>query len=276
MTHRRTGAAGRGQRRTGLYNVFVAGPRSKLVTVLGVLALAMLSLPLPAYAVTPLATEPRNRQQLSDPPGAVTLAFDRDIDPGVAKMIVSGPDGDNVTDGALIVEGNNVTSQLRDDLPRGTYTVHFRINRANGDPEGGAFQFSYGKGDFKTPADRSWSGEANEPAVLSGTNPNSSDEPDPPRSATATPGIQVTEESSSTDPAPPPTDPASTVQPPPGPPTDLSTSAGLPLSATATPAANQGGSSRPFFIAGLLVLVALVGGGLGVWRTRKGKSAPHE
>ena len=61
----------------------------------------------------------RARQQLSDPPGAVTLAFARDVDPGSAKMIVTGPDGSNVTIGALIVEGTNLTTQLREGLPAG-------------------------------------------------------------------------------------------------------------------------------------------------------------
>ena len=118
----------------------VLPPRS-LVRGLAVgLALLLLGLglgwvPQPAYAVTPVASEPRNRQVLNQPPGAVTLAFSRDVDPGVAKVIVTGPNGDNVTEGSLIVEGTNVTTQLK-DLDRGTYTVHYRIDRADVDATG--------------------------------------------------------------------------------------------------------------------------------------------
>lgn len=242
------------------------------------LALLLLGLGLgwasqPAYAVTPVASEPRNRQELDQPPGAVTLAFSRDVDPGVAKVIVTGPNGDNVTEGSLIVEGTNVTTQLKDDLDRGTYTVHYRIDRPDGEPEGGALQFSYGSGKFTTPPDRSWSGSAKEPAVLSGTNPNSTDEPEPP--ASNTPGVEVTDQGTSTDPEPPPTDPASSVEPPPGPASDQSTDPAQASSTTASPAPAPGGSKAPLVI-GIVVLAALVGGGLGVWRTRRNRPSAHE
>jgi methionine-rich copper-binding protein CopC len=243
------------------------------------LALLLLGLglgwaPRPAYAVTPVASEPRNREELDQPPGAVTLAFRRDVDPGVAKVIVTGPKGDNVTEGSLIVEGTNVTTQLKDGLDRGTYTVHYRIDRPDGAPEGGALQFSYGKGSFKTPADRSWSGSAKEPAVLSGTNPNSSDEPEPP--VTNTPGVEVTEQGTSTDPEPPPTDPPSSVEPPPGPASSQPTGSAQAGSTTAaSPAPTSGGSKAPLVI-GIVVLAALVGGGLGVWRTRRNRPSAHE
>ena len=237
------------------------------------LALGLGWAPQPAYAVTPVASEPRNRQELDQPPGAVTLAFSRDVDPSVAKVIVSGPNGDNVTEGSLIVEGTNVTTQLKDDLDRGTYTVHYRIDRADGEPEGGALQFSYGKGSFRTPPDRSWSGSAKEPAVLSGTNPNSSDEPEPPVSNT--PGVEVTEQGSSTDPEPPPTDPASSVEPPPGPASSQPTDSAQAGSTSASPAPTEGGSKAPLVI-GIVVLAALVGGGLGFWRTRRNRPSAHE
>ena len=238
------------------------------------LALGLAGVPRPAAAVTPVASEPRNRQELDQPPGAVTLAFSRDVDPGVAKVIVSGPDGENVTEGSLIVEGTNVTTQLREGVPRGTYTVHYRIDRPDGEPEGGALQFSYGKGSFQTPPDRSWSGSDQEPAVLSGTNPNSSDEPEPP--ASNTPGVEVTEEGSSTDPEPPPTDPASSVEAPPGPDSDEPSSSTQVSSPSASPAPDEGGSRTPVVVGAVLVLAALVGAGLGIWRTRRNRPSAHE
>lgn len=184
------------------------------LAVLAVLLLGavLAARPAPAHAVEPVAAEPYARQELSDPPGAVTLAFGRQVDPSAAKVIVSGPDGRNVTSGPLIVEGTNVTSRLRDGLPRGTYTVHYRIDGSGGEPEGGAYQFSYGSGRFTDLPDRSWSGDDEEPAVLRGTDPNGSEAPEAPTTTRATPGIEVTSEGATTDPEPPATEPASTVE----------------------------------------------------------------
>ena len=82
-------------------------------------------------------------ETVDDEPGWVTLALSSPVDSSIAKIVVNGPDGTNVTTGSLIVEDTNVTSQLRDDLPQGTYTVHYRVNGSDGDVEGGAFQFAY-------------------------------------------------------------------------------------------------------------------------------------
>lgn len=228
--------------------------------------------PAPAHAVEPVAAEPYARQELSDPPGAVTLAFGRQVDPSAAKVIVSGPDGRNVTSGPLIVEGTNVTSRLRDGLPRGTYTVHYRIDGSGGEPEGGAYQFSYGGGRFTDLPDRSWSGDDEEPAVLRGTDPNGSEAPEAPTTTLATPGIEVTSEGATTDPEPPATEPASTVEAPPGDTTEAGSGPATEATAdSATPQGDEGGSSgTPWIVGGVLLLVALAGAGLGVWRSRKG------
>ncbi|MGI3784521.1 MAG: copper resistance CopC family protein [Janthinobacterium lividum] len=226
----------------------------------------------PAHAVTPVASEPRARQKVSQAPGAVTLAFSREVDPSVAKVVVLGPDGKNVTSGPLIVEGTNVTSQLREDLDRGTYTVHYRVDGRNGDPEGGAYQFAYGSGSFTDLPDRSWSGEDEEPAVLAGTNPNGSEAPDPPSTATNTPGIEVTSQAASSAP-PPPTDPPRTVKAPPGPRTDEASSE--EPSASATPQADAGGSGgAPWIVGGVVLLLAVAGTVYGLWRKNQEKSTP--
>ena len=109
--------------------------------------------------------------------------------------------------------------------------------------------------------------------MLSGTNPNSSDEPEPPVSNT--PGVEVTAQGSSTDPEPPPTDPASSVEPPPGPASNQPTDSAQAGSTTPSPAPASGGSKAPLVI-GIVVLAALVGAGLGVWRTRQNRPSAHE
>ncbi|MGI3783381.1 MAG: copper resistance protein CopC [Janthinobacterium lividum] len=238
---------------------------------------ALASLPTTAHAVTPIASEPRVHQKVSQPPGAVTLAFSREVDPSVAKVVVLGPDGTNVTSGPLIVEGTNVTSQLSTDLARGTYTVHYRVDGKNGRPEGGAYQFSYGSGSFSDLPDKSWSGEDDEPAVLSGTNPNGSEAPDPPSTATHTPGIQVTSQAATSAP-PPPTDPPKTVKAPPGPPTEDGSSSDPDTSAataTATAVPDTGGSSgTPWIVGGVILLLAVGGTVFGLWHKNKESKAP--
>lgn len=255
-------------------------PLATLLTVVLTVLLggAFASLPATALAVAPVTSEPQARAKVSQAPSAVTLAFAREVDPGVAKVVVIGPDGDNVTSGPLVVEGTNVTSLLDDDLPRGTYTVHYRIDGRDGEPEGGAYQFAYGSGSFTSLPDRSWSGEDAEPAVLSGTNPNGSEAPDPPSASSKnTPGIEVTSEAPSSAP-PPPTDPPSTVQAPPGPPTDDPTddpSSEAQPSASATPEPDQGGSGTPWVVGGVLVLLAVAGTAFGLWHKNK-ESARHD
>jgi len=190
------------------------------------------------------------------------------------RIIVVGPNGENVTSGPLIVEGTNVTSYLRNDLDHGTYTVHFRVDGRNGDPEGGAFQFAYGSGSFTDLPDKSWSGEDNEPAVLRGTNPNGTEEPDPPSTAQATPGIEVTSQGATSAP-PPPTDPPSTIKAPPGP---TSEAASAPQTSVSPTAAAEGGSSgTPWVVGGVLLLIAVAGTAFGLWHSNKEKaSAGHE
>ena len=126
----------------------------------------------PAHADALVASEPGVRQELDRAPGWVTLAFATEVDPSVAKVLVQDADGANVTTGSLIVEGTNLTTQLEDGLKPGTYTVRYRVNRPDGEPEGGAYQFAYGAGDFSEPPDESWTGRAEEPEAMNDPDPN--------------------------------------------------------------------------------------------------------
>ena len=153
----------------------------------------------PAQAEGLVASEPGVRQELEQAPGWVTLAFAAEVDPSVAKVLVTDADGTNVTTGSLIVEGTNVTTQLQEGLEPGTYTVRFRINRPDGQPEGGAYQFAYGAGDFREPPEQAWTGRAQEPKVLNDPDPNAVT-PQPSGTA-AVPDVEVERQDSS--PAPP-------------------------------------------------------------------------
>lgn len=147
----------------------------KIRAVLALAATALLSLfsAVPAAHADSLlvASDPQPHAQLSARPGWVTLVFKRDVAVSLAKILVLDSKGQNVTVGPLIVEGTNVTTQLSSDLAKDTYTVLYRIDRPDGEPEGGAFQFAYGTGHWTSvPASR-WSGQTAEPPVLNNPNP---------------------------------------------------------------------------------------------------------
>lgn len=66
--------------------------------------------------------------------------------------------GANMVVGDLIYQGSAVLVRLNNDLPKGTYTVKYQVDRKkDGQPEGGAYQFAYGKGNW-TSVVSSWSG----------------------------------------------------------------------------------------------------------------------
>lgn len=241
-----------------------------LLACLGVLCAA-----LPAHAATGglLTSDPGGGEQLDRAPGWVNLAFDHTVDDRVAKVLVLDAKGDNVTAGPLIVEATNVTTQLEDGLAKGTYTVHYRVDGQDGEPRGGAFQFSYGTGTFSDPPDRSWSGGSNEPVILRGDNPNGPEESGPPE--TGSPSVEVTSSekpdrasqvpTATTDPNDPddpddPDDPASS----------RAGAAEDPSSSQTTSAAPvDPGVGRAFLVGGIVLLVAAAGAGFGLYRSSR-------
>lgn len=132
---------------------------------------AFTSAPIAASDSLIVVSDPEPHAELSDRPGWVTLVFKRNVDVSLAKILVLGSSGQNVTVGPLIVEGTNVTTQLSPDLKQDTFTVLYRIDRPDGQPEGGAFQFAYGPGTWTTVPASSWSGQSDEPDVIRNPNP---------------------------------------------------------------------------------------------------------
>ena len=142
--------------------------------LMAVAALAVTAQPAVAEDELLVASDPYKHQELSDPPSGVVLAFNRAVDAAAAQIIVTNSAGKNVTVNSLIVEGTNVTAQVKPNLPKGTYTVHYQVDRKDGEVEGGAFQFSYGTGEWTTLSDEKWSGNSAQPTEISSV------EPDPP------------------------------------------------------------------------------------------------
>ena len=222
---------------------------------------------LPAHAAAGglLTSDPEGRQQLDRAPGWVNLAFDGKVDKDMAKVLVLDAKGTNVTAGPLIVEASNVTTQLEDNLPKGVYTVHYRVDGKGGEPQGGAFQFSYGGGSFSDPADKSWSGTAQEPAILRGDNPNGPEVSEGPD--TESPGVEVT---SSDKPTRPTTVPPATTTDPDDPSSSAKGSAKDPSETeTATAVGSDSGVGRAFLIGGIVLLLAVGGATFGWYRSTK-------
>ena len=208
-----------------------------LTALLVVLALGQVA-PLSATAAQELlaASDPYKHQELTDPPSGVVLAFEREVDAAAAQIVVTNSAGKSVNVNSLIVEGTNVTAQVKPNLPRGTYTVHYQVNRKDGQVEGGAFQFSYGKGEWTSLPDERWSGNSAQPTVIA------SAEPDPVTETQASETPSATESASPTGPAP----------------SETATSVGpAPVGGGADPA--------PWLWGGAAVVLAAAAGGI-AWR----------
>lgn len=237
------------------------------VWVLACAGVLLGALPARADAGGLVTSNPGGRDELDDAPGAVTLVFEGTVDDSVAKVLVLDAKGANVTAGPLIVEATNVTTQLEDGLPKGTYTVHYRVDGKRGEPRGGAFQFSYGGGRFTDLPDASWSGTANEPAVLRGDDPNGPEASGPAESES--PGVEVTASEKpdrTTQAAPPTEDPTD-----PDDPTTEATQAGSddPSAATASAVPDDSGVGTAFLVGGIVLLLAVGGAAYGLYRSTK-------
>ncbi|HOC12375.1 MAG TPA: copper resistance protein CopC [Propionicimonas sp.] len=190
------------------------------------------------------SSDPAPQQELKRVPGWVTLVFKADSDPSLATIVVLDESGANVTTGPLIVEGTNVTTQLRSKLPKGTYTVIYRTVDEFGDKRGGSFQFAYGKGSWTPLESEVWQGEDQQPTILDDVeDPSATPAPTPTPSETPTPTPIATPSPAAT--------PTVSASPAPVGPVDL-------------------GDSTAWILGGGAVALALAGGaGLLAWRRRQ-------
>lgn len=209
-----------------------------------------------AAAASPLvASNPAPKEQLTQRPGWVTLAFSRTVEKSLLKVLVVGSDGRNNVVGDPIYQGSSVMVQLSDTLKKDTYTVKYQINRADGQPEGGAYQFAFGKGNW-TKVASSWSGTAEQPPEMANPDPMATTAEVTP---TSTP--PVVQEGTPTASASASEHP--TVSPTPG-------ATGQPTQATAPPTP-QGGSPWPWVGLGVVVLAAA---GAGSWLWARSRRRP--
>ena len=121
----------------------------------------------PAAAASPLvASDPAPHEEVTEQPGSVTLAFSRTVDKKMLKVLVLDQSGEDVTQGDPDYYGSSVLVWLNTDLKPSTYTVMWKINQTNGQPQGGAFQFSWGAGKWTDLSKADWAGIDQEPSAM--------------------------------------------------------------------------------------------------------------
>lgn len=199
-----------------------------------------------------LVSNPAAHEELSQQPGWVSLAFNGRVKRSMLKVLVVDASGRNAVVGDLIYQGSAVMVQLEDGLPQGTYTVKYQVNRNDGQPEGGAFQFAYGKGQW-TDVQSSWSGTAQQPPEMANPDPMATG---PVQTPSVTP--PVVEVSDAPTPSDSPSDSPSATQNPSETPSE---------SPKAVPS-QSGNPALGWWIGGGLVVIA-VGGGGWWWLSRR-------
>jgi len=112
-------------------------------------ALVVLALLLTALGASPAAahntlrsTDPADASTVPSAPAQVTLTFDQPAMALGTQVVVTGPDGAVVSEGAVQLVDASVVQPLVAELPAGTYTVDWRVTSADGHPLSGAFAFT--------------------------------------------------------------------------------------------------------------------------------------
>lgn len=211
-------------------------------------------------------SNPARHQELSRRPGWVSLAFDGTVKRSLLKVLVVDARGANMVVGDLIYQGSAVLVQLSNDLPKGTYTVKYQVDRKkDGQPEGGAYQFAYGKGNW-TSVVSSWSGKAQQPPEMANPDPMANGPVETP--VTTPPVVEVNNGPTATA-SPTPTRTSASSKPTPTA-SETPTESETPV-ATDTPTAEpqpEGGADPLPWIVGAAVLVAAGAGGWLIVRRR--------
>lgn len=209
-----------------------------------------------AHAASPLvASDPAPREVVSQQPGWLTLAFSRTVDQDVVKVLVLNERGENVAVGAIEYYGSSILLQLNNNLKPGTFTVMWKIDQPNGEPEGGAFQFAWGTPRWTDVSNASWAGTEEEPPVMANPDPQATV---PLETAEATPSVTPT-----------PTD-----TPSPQPSTGPSASGQASVSPTGAPSAPPPSSAVPWAwlaVGGVVALAAVVAVAVAMLRGRRGR-----
>ncbi|HLS63600.1 MAG TPA: copper resistance CopC family protein [Ruania sp.] len=120
-------------------------PLLALATFGALLLAALTALPAAAHS-TLLSATPEDGAELEEVPDAVVLTFNEDITDLGTDIVVTGPDGEDATDGETQIEGPEVSRALAADLTAGEYTITWRAVSADGHPIDGESTFTVQEG----------------------------------------------------------------------------------------------------------------------------------
>ncbi|AQT83181.1 copper resistance protein CopC [Mycolicibacterium litorale] len=90
-----------------------------------------------------IASDPAKDAQISAPLTTVVLTFSESINPTFANVVVRSADGRDWVTGQVRVDGPRLTVDVGPQpLPRGGYTVGYRVVSADGHPVSGSYAFT--------------------------------------------------------------------------------------------------------------------------------------
>lgn len=128
---------------------FPKRPAAALAVALLVWLTLLVSPPPAAAHAALLRSDPASGESLAESPSAITLWFSETVELRYSTLTVVRADGSTVVTGALASVGTPdepaVRAELRDSLPRGSYTVVYSVLSAvDGHVSGGFFSFAVG------------------------------------------------------------------------------------------------------------------------------------
>ena len=134
-------------RRRRVLSVLVVAALPLVAALVGVGAVARASA---AVAPAPVVFLPAHAQLLATFPEdgstvksatEVVLSFNEEVNPDFVKVVVKGPQGNEVV-ADPVVDGREVTQPLASDLPAGTHEVAYRVVSTDGHPVAGTIEFT--------------------------------------------------------------------------------------------------------------------------------------
>ena len=107
-----------------------------------VAAAASLGCPAPAAAHTSLAAStPAAGAVVHPETGAVEMVFSGAVQPALSTVVVTGPDGADVSSGSPSATGPRLVQPVTAPLAPGSWTVSYRVMAADGHPVTGSLTF---------------------------------------------------------------------------------------------------------------------------------------
>jgi methionine-rich copper-binding protein CopC len=132
-----------------------AAPIALAATLLA--AFLILFSPLSASAHDALvSSSPAADESVESVPAELTLTFSAKLidGDGATEVVVTGPDGSSITDGAATLDGAVVTQPLQGSGPAGEYHVIWKVVSSDGHPTSGEYSFTVTVGDGATPTEQ--------------------------------------------------------------------------------------------------------------------------